>query len=166
MWHSAVLEALNWYTFPGAQTCVIWKVMYPFESINRTMRAFSQNNANSHSFTYTLKSSQTFCSPSTDSTLTAGQTENLPPRTIVISPDWFLGWCFLNTCCCSEHSPFKEPLLTLWRHLTATEGNTDLRSWSHGTVTHIRVFSLEMLGALPQSPAKTHSCFSISSSLV
>lgn len=55
------------------------------------MRAFSQNNANSYNFTYTLKSSQTFCSPSTDPTLTTGQTENLPPRIPVISPDWFLG---------------------------------------------------------------------------
>lgn len=55
------------------------------------MRAFSQKNANSHNFAYNLKSSQTFCSPFPDPTLTTGQTENLHPRTHVISPDWFLG---------------------------------------------------------------------------
>ena len=77
--------------FPGAQTFVIWKVMYPFEKYKLNNESLLSKNANSYNFAYNLKSSQMFCSPSPDPTLTAGQTENLDPRARVISPDWFLG---------------------------------------------------------------------------
>lgn len=139
-WHSAVLATLtNRYTFLEHRPLWSGRLCILLKSINWTMRAFSQKNANSYNFTYNLKSSQMFCSPSPDPTLTAGQTENSDPRARAISPDWFLGWCFLNTWCCCEHFPLKEPLLTLWRHPTATEGSTALRSWSPGAVTHMSI---------------------------
>lgn len=140
---------------------MILKLMYPFENINQTMEVLSwkmQIATISRTVSKVHRCSAVHLQIPPP---VSGQTENLCPRVCVTSPDPFLRQCLLNTWPCTEHFPWEEPLFTMRQYLT-TEGNSALKSWSNGAVTHISVFNLEIPWALPQSPAKAYSCFSMS----